>query len=767
MLLTLWLSSASPLAVPSVAQSQNHRKQHDISSGAEKIPIAPTPTISHHQQQQQQVQHHDQRKIDAISSIDLIRYWPETPPDLYNITLSAMKQYIRSQLNSTGKGFRKRSHHHPNAEVDFYKQFKAFNNTQSAFSSNTIGYSKNKSSTANVSESTRPWFNESNVTNYRKIIPEEPDGSRNSIQVDDPMASFVHPLGNPAVGNDQLSGCGETTGSVDTHPPVSGGTPLQNKDYSVLMDDPRGYIVASSSYPQRPMKTTRWDSTFVRHRGYVYFLLSFSLIGAVVVGLFGVYRCIRVTASRTPTEALALPIQFITDDLAASLNAESNHPPVPMLSVQSPGCAGMERLGVPARSSIGSPPLRDERNRRLRVDSGVPNANSNSPAIYQNHLNVHHHSHHGRHHHDHLIVSSSTSSNFMTNHNHHSQFHQPTSSLRHQTSATTFTTGTSQKGSSLTDATGGSGSSSGNTYGKANHSLYHQNCSSSYGVNSIANNNSSLCSTSISRCPHHVALPDGERGPDRDLQIRSSCQQSEIPRTYVKAPPNKTVRDVPAQYQSGASSTSSSMSNLNSHLRSSVANTGGSSNNSSSSHPVGGGVSLGNRAIVNSLSTLGSGNGSGSATAGSSSNQPKSEKLKQILRFLPGNKTSKSSTSGINVSSSSNNNNNNGSNSNSTSCNNNNYQPRSNPNGNGIVVGASGSGRSGLSSSGGSNLAVSGIHNHNHHYRQSAASVQQRQQHPTGLSSSVPNASSGSSLGSSTPTSLSVSPSPDTSTHYM
>lgn len=245
-------------------------------------------------------------------------------------------------------------------------------------------------------------------------------------------------------------------------------------------------------------------------------------------------------------------------------------------------------------------------------------------------------------------------------------------------------------------------------------------------------------------------------------------QQSEIPRTYVKAPPNKTVRDVPAQYQSGASSTSSSMSNLNSHLR------GGGSG--AMSHSLSGGVSLGNRAIVNSLSALGasaggnssSSTGANSTIGGSSSNnssKPKSDKLKEILRSLTGNKTSKSSASGISISHSSNNNfNNNGS---SSSCNNNNY--RSNPYGNGSLVGSSGS-RSGLGSlNGGNHLAVSGIHNHNHHYRQSTASVQQRQQtQQSGLSSSVPNTSSGSSLGgSNTPMSLSASPSPDTSTHYM
>ncbi|KXJ81171.1 hypothetical protein RP20_CCG021316 [Aedes albopictus] len=74
--------------------------------------------------------------------------------------------------------------------------------------------------------------------------------------------------------------------------------------------------------------------------GYVYFLLSFSLIGAVVLGLFGAYRCLRVAAIRVPApEALALPIQFLGDDLAAAaaaaasaapLNADPNHLPVPV-----------------------------------------------------------------------------------------------------------------------------------------------------------------------------------------------------------------------------------------------------------------------------------------------------------------------------------------------------------------------------------------------------------------------------------------------------
>ncbi|KAL9699378.1 hypothetical protein quinque_002819 [Culex quinquefasciatus] len=261
--------------------------------------------------------------------------------------------------------------------------------------------------------------------------------------------------------------------------------------------------------------------------GYVYFLLSFSLIGIVVLGLFGAYRCLRVatvlgrgTGTQTSEALATLPIQFITsDDLAAavaaaaagaSINADSNHLPVPMLSVQSPGCAGMERLGVPARSSIGSPPLRDERNRRLRVDSGTSGTaaaiNSNSSTIYQHHPNVHsHHSHHS-------AVgnsSNSTSSNFMSIHNHHAQFHQ----------ATTTSRTTDQKD------TGSSGGSSSNSYLKAASTGSSSTSSSFYGT--INNNSNNLCSAStISRCPHHVALPDGERGPDRDLQIRSSSQVS-------------------------------------------------------------------------------------------------------------------------------------------------------------------------------------------------------------------------------------------------
>ncbi|GAB0098404.1 Protein arginine N-methyltransferase [Sergentomyia squamirostris] len=152
------------------------------------------------------------------------------------------------------------------------------------------------------------------------------------------------------------------------------------------------------------------------------------VIGAAVLTFFGIVCCLRATprASR----ALALPIPLLPDD-QTPLNAEPEHP-VPMLSVQSPGCAGMERLGVPARTSLNSPSVHDDRNhisRRIRVD-----------AI------------------------------------------------------------------------------------QARDSLQHQN---------------------VIRCPHHVPIGgDSEWGADRDLHIRAPYQ-TEITRTYIRPPPNKTALDVP------------------------------------------------------------------------------------------------------------------------------------------------------------------------------------------------------------------------------
>ncbi|XP_059612707.1 uncharacterized protein LOC132259172 [Phlebotomus argentipes] len=92
------------------------------------------------------------------------------------------------------------------------------------------------------------------------------------------------------------------------------------------------------------------------------------LVGAAVLTFFGIVCCLRAT--QRASRALALPIPLLPDD-QTPLNAEPEHP-VSMLSVQSPGCAGMERLGVPARTSLNPPSIHDDRNhisRRMRVDA--------------------------------------------------------------------------------------------------------------------------------------------------------------------------------------------------------------------------------------------------------------------------------------------------------------------------------------------------------------------------------------------------------------
>ncbi|XP_055687942.1 uncharacterized protein LOC129792661 isoform X2 [Lutzomyia longipalpis] len=172
------------------------------------------------------------------------------------------------------------------------------------------------------------------------------------------------------------------------------------------------------------------------------------LVGAAVLTFFGIACCLRAT--HRASRALALPIPLLPDD-QTPLNAEPEHL-VPMLSVQSPGCAGMERLGVPARTSLNSPSVHDDRNpisRRMRVD-----------AI------------------------------------------------------------------------------------QARDSLQHQN---------------------VIRCPHHVPVGgDSEWGPDRDLHIRTPYQ-TEITRTYIRPPPNKTALDVPdTSYSPAAFSQRSSASSSSS-----------------------------------------------------------------------------------------------------------------------------------------------------------------------------------------------------------
>uniref|UniRef100_A0A182N7M4 Uncharacterized protein n=1 Tax=Anopheles dirus TaxID=7168 RepID=A0A182N7M4_9DIPT len=97
---------------------------------------------------------------------------------------------------------------------------------------------------------------------------------------------------------------------------------------------------------------------YQRDIGYVYGLVSFSVICALVLGLFGVFRCLRATttsATRATAEALTLPIQFLTDDLAP-LNADLNHLPVPSPAktlLRSGNVRGQWTAGAPS-SALGS-----------------------------------------------------------------------------------------------------------------------------------------------------------------------------------------------------------------------------------------------------------------------------------------------------------------------------------------------------------------------------------------------------------------------------
>uniref|UniRef100_A0A336LY29 CSON010115 protein n=1 Tax=Culicoides sonorensis TaxID=179676 RepID=A0A336LY29_CULSO len=158
---------------------------------------------------------------------------------------------------------------------------------------------------------------------------------------------------------------------------------------------------------------------------------------------------------------------------------------VPMLSVQTPGCAGMERLGVPTRTSITTSSTRDERSRRRR-DTGSNETSS----------------------------SSSSSSSITTKSNQYN--HHP-----YSTSGST----TSQQPGTLQISPNSNSKNLGHQF------------------------------------PHHVQLPDGEYGDDRHLQIRTPSQQSEIPRTYTRPPPNRSVRDVPDQLN--YRKTSNSATNIN------------------------------------------------------------------------------------------------------------------------------------------------------------------------------------------------------------
>ncbi|KAH8339115.1 hypothetical protein KR074_004601 [Drosophila pseudoananassae] len=251
-----------------------------------------------------------------------------------------------------------------------------------------------------------------------------------------------------------------------------------------------------------------------------------------------------------------------------------------MLSVQTAGCAGMERLGVPTRTSLSTPPDdRDQFRCRMRVDAlqarellavrgeTVIRGTGNNQLQHQQQ----HHLHHSN------IISSSGNNKQQHSHqqqqrmttpsthssggsgsgsggsrgpsDHHQQLNNNSISsnvARGGIEATTLKYGNTGSGS-------GSGSGSGCYKGDCGNSSTGSTCSSlqSHSNDHHQHYQYQLQQQQTPRCPHHVPLPDSEYGQDRHLQIRSSYQQSEITRSYTKPPPNKTVRDVPEQISAG------------------------------------------------------------------------------------------------------------------------------------------------------------------------------------------------------------------------
>ncbi|XP_017015769.2 uncharacterized protein [Drosophila takahashii] len=256
-----------------------------------------------------------------------------------------------------------------------------------------------------------------------------------------------------------------------------------------------------------------------------------------------------------------------------------------MLSVQTAGCAGMERLGVPTRTSLSSPPDdRDQFRCRMRVDAlqarellavrgetVIRGAGNNQQQ---------HHLHHSS-------ISSSSSSN-KQQHSHHQQQRMTTPSTHnsgggggvggggdhhHQQQQQQLSSSSNNNYSISSNVArggieattlkyGNTGSGSGGCYKGdcGNSSSTGSSCSSlqSHSNDHHQHYQYQLQQQQTPRCPHHVPLPDSEYGQDRHLQIRSSYQQSEITRSYTKPPPNKTVRDVPEQISAGGCGVSSS-----------------------------------------------------------------------------------------------------------------------------------------------------------------------------------------------------------------
>lgn len=166
-----------------------------------------------------------------------------------------------------------------------------------------------------------------------------------------------------------------------------------------------------------------------------------------------------------------------------------------MLSVQTPGCAGMERLGVPTRTSINSSSNRDERwacflflnnslkslGRTLILPKIFCNLFTNTSIYPLRNRRLRHDQH--------ILstdlsgISTSTPNKLSNLQNSRSNHHHQQLRSTHRPPATTDCSGVG--------VTGG-----------------------------VSANSSRL----VSGCPHHIPLPDGEYGDDRNLQLRTQSQ---------------------------------------------------------------------------------------------------------------------------------------------------------------------------------------------------------------------------------------------------
>uniref|UniRef100_A0A182SM24 Uncharacterized protein n=1 Tax=Anopheles maculatus TaxID=74869 RepID=A0A182SM24_9DIPT len=259
MLLTSLLSSACSLAVPSAAQKhfasggddQPHGTTLPAFSSSTFVGSTYHPagvasvTLLHQHQPHERKQHGHRRPVDTgHDSSEEATNEDRHVPDLYNLTLAAMRQYLRNHLNESrlGKAPRKRSHVHVDAvDVEFYRRFKEFNSSQAVLdgaASHLPVVGTNSSQHGQDPSIGGPTLQSESLPNS----PDEP-----SLTV---VTNVTAEPSSPA-----------TTSSV-----VPAGT-ASPRDYSVLMDDPRGYITASSSFPLRPGKTsTTWNTTFAQHR---------------------------------------------------------------------------------------------------------------------------------------------------------------------------------------------------------------------------------------------------------------------------------------------------------------------------------------------------------------------------------------------------------------------------------------------------------------------------------------------------------------------